>query len=581
MHAIDWCIIVGYFALVIGVSTWVTKRNKNTTDDYFLAGRNLAWWVIGASIFSSNIGSEHLVGLAGSGATDGVAMAHYELHAWCVLILGWVLIPFFMRGKVFTMPEFLERRFSPGCRTFLAMVSLISYVLTKVAVGIFAGGVVFSALMPEMHLGPLDSFWVGSIIVLGMAGIYVFMGGMRAVAYTDVLQVSVLVIGSALLTFFGLKALGGWDVLKDTLGSEMFNLWKPLIPAGVEGTWEPVKETGRMAWYFNTNYPWIGMLFCAPIVGLWYWCTDQYIVQRALGAPNQKEARRGCIFAGALKLLPVFIFILPGMICFALAKTGQYEMLNVLVNEDQTVNRAAAQGAFPLLIKSVLPIGVRGIVVAGLIAALMGSLAGTFNASSTLFTMDVYRRFKPNASQATLVWVGRLAVLAMVVIGLLWIEVIRGADGLYNYLQSVQGYLAPPIFVVFFMGIFWKRMNAKGCIAALAVGFALGIFRMAIDTPVTLGILKGGYQEGSFFWIINNFYFQYFSVIITIISLAVMVIVSYATREPDYAQIRGLTFGNVTPEQKRITRESWNWVDVVGTALVLAMILWAYLYFNG
>lgn len=581
MHAIDWCIIVGYFALVIGVSTWVTKRNKNTTDDYFLAGRNLAWWVIGASIFSSNIGSEHLVGLAGSGATDGVAMAHYELHAWCVLILGWVLIPFFMRGKVFTMPEFLERRFSPGCRTFLAMVSLISYVLTKVAVGIFAGGVVFSALMPEMHLGPLDSFWVGSIIVLGMAGIYVFMGGMRAVAYTDVLQVSVLVLGSALLTFFGLKALGGWDVLKDTLGSEMFNLWKPLIPAGVEGTWEPVKETGRMAWYFNTNYPWIGMLFCAPIVGLWYWCTDQYIVQRALGAPNQKEARRGCIFAGALKLLPVFIFILPGMICFALAKTGQYEMLNVLVNEDQTVNRAAAQGAFPLLIKSVLPIGVRGIVVAGLIAALMGSLAGTFNASSTLFTMDVYRRFKPNASQATLVWVGRLAVLAMVVIGLLWIEVIRGADGLYNYLQSVQGYLAPPIFVVFFMGIFWKRMNAKGCIAALAVGFALGIFRMAIDTPVTLGILKGGYQEGSFFWIINNFYFQYFSVIITIISLAVMVIVSYATREPDYAQIRGLTFGNVTPEQKRITRESWNWVDVVGTALVLAMILWAYLYFNG
>lgn len=581
MHAIDWCIIVGYFALVIGVSTWVTKRNKNTTDDYFLAGRNLAWWVIGASIFSSNIGSEHLVGLAGSGATDGVAMAHYELHAWCVLILGWVLIPFFMRGKVFTMPEFLERRFSPGCRTFLAMVSLISYVLTKVAVGIFAGGVVFSALMPEMHLGPLDSFWVGSIIVLGMAGIYVFMGGMRAVAYTDVLQVSVLVIGSALLTFFGLKALGGWDVLKDTLGSEMFNLWKPLIPAGVEGTWEPVKETGRMAWYFNTNYPWIGMLFCAPIVGLWYWCTDQYIVQRALGAPNQKEARRGCIFAGALKLLPVFIFILPGMICFALAKTGQYEMLNVLVNEDQTVNRAAAQGAFPLLVKSVLPIGVRGIVVAGLIAALMGSLAGTFNASSTLFTMDVYRRFKPNASQATLVWVGRLAVLAMVVIGLLWIEVIRGADGLYNYLQSVQGYLAPPIFVVFFMGIFWKRMNAKGCIAALAVGFALGIFRMAIDTPVTLGILKGGYQEGSFFWIINNFYFQYFSVIITIISLAVMVIVSYATREPDYAQIRGLTFGNVTPEQKRITRESWNWVDVVGTALVLAMILWAYLYFNG
>ena len=581
MHAIDWCIIVGYFALVIGVATWVTKRNKDTADDFFLAGRNLAWWVIGASIFSSNIGSEHLVGLAGSGATDGVAMAHYELHAWCVLILGWILIPFFMRGKVFTMPEFLEKRFSPGCRTFLSIVSLVSYVVTKVAVGIFAGGVVFSALLPDMHLGPIDSFWIGSIIVLCMAGLYVILGGLRAVAYTDVIQVSVLVLGSGLLTYFGLKALGGWDVLRSTLGSEMFNLWKPLIPAGVEGTWEPVKETGRMAWYFNANYPWIGMLFCAPIVGLWYWCTDQYIVQRALGAPSQKEARRGCIFAGALKLLPVFIFIIPGMICFALAKSGQYETLSALVNQDGSVNRAAAQGAFPLLVQTVLPIGVRGIVVAGLIAALMGSLAGTFNASSTLFTMDVYRRLKPQASQASLVWVGRIAIAVMVVIGLLWIQVIRGADGLYNYLQSVQGYLAPPIFVVFFFGIFWKRLNAKGCLAALIVGFAVGIFRMAVDTPVTLGLLKDGYAEGSFFWIVNNFYFQYFSVLITLIAMITMVVVSYATREPDYAKIKGLTYGNVTPEQKRETRASWNWVDVAGTVAVLLMILGAYIYFNG
>lgn len=581
MHAIDWCIIAGYFALVIGVATWVSKRNKDTADDFFLAGRNLAWWVIGASIFSSNIGSEHLVGLAGSGATDGVAMAHYELHAWCVLILGWVLIPFFMRGKVFTMPEFLEKRFSPSCRTILSIVSLISYVVTKVAVGIFAGGVVFSALLPEMHIGPIDSFWIGSIIVLCMAGLYVILGGMRAVAYTDMIQVGVLVLGSALLTYYGLKALGGWDVLRSTLSSEMFNLWKPLIPAGVEGTWAPIKEEGRMAWYFNTNYPWIGMLFCAPIIGLWYWCTDQYIVQRALGAPNQTEARRGCIFAGALKLLPVFIFIIPGMICFALAKHGQYEALNVLINEDGSVNRLAAQGAFPMLVKTVLPTGVRGVVVAGLMAALMGSLAGTFNASSTLFTMDIFRRIRPQAPQHMLVWVGRLAVAIMVIIGLLWIEVIRGADGLYNYLQSVQGYLAPPIFVVFFFGIFWKRLNAKGCISALIVGFVLGLFRMAVDTPLPLGLLENGYAEGSFLWIVNNIYFQYFSVLITLVSVLVMVGVSYATQEPDYVKIKGLTYGNVTPEQRRETRESWNWKDVLGTCIVLGMILAAYMYFNG
>lgn len=581
MHAIDWCIIAGYFALVVGVATWVSKRNKNTADDFFLAGRNLPWWVIGASIFSSNIGSEHLVGLAGSGATDGVAMAHYELHAWCVLILGWILIPFFMRGKVFTMPEFLEKRFSSSCRTILSIVSLVSYVVTKVAVGIFAGGVVFSALLPEMHIGPIDSFWIGSIIVLCMAGLYVILGGMRAVAYTDIIQVAVLVLGSALLTFYGLKALGGWDVLRNTLSSEMFNLWKPLIPAGVEGTWAPIKEQGRMAWYFNTNYPWIGMLFCAPIIGLWYWCTDQYIVQRALGAPNQKEARRGCILAGALKLLPVFIFIIPGMVCFALAKQGQYEALNILVNEDGSVNRLAAQGAFPMLVKTVLPTGVRGVVVAGLMAALMGSLAGTFNASSTLFTMDIFRRIRPHAPQHTLVWVGRLAVAVMVIIGLFWIEVIRGADGLYNYLQSIQGYLAPPIFVVFFFGIFWKRLNAKGCISALVVGFILGLFRMAVDTPLTLGLLENGYAEGSFLWIVNNIYFQYFSVLITLISILVMVGVSYATQEPDYVKIKGLTYGNVTPEQRRETRESWDWKDVLGTCIVLGMILAAYIYFNG
>jgi SSS family solute:Na+ symporter len=454
-------------------------------------------------------------------------------------------------------------------------------VLTKVAVGIFAGGGVFSALLPEMHIGPIDSFWIGSIIVLCMAGLYVILGGMRAVAYTDIIQVAVLVLGSALLTYYGLKALGGWDVLRDTLSSEMFNLWKPLIPAGVEGTWAPIKEQGRMAWYFNTNYPWIGMLFCAPIIGLWYWCTDQYIVQRALGAPNQTEARRGCIFAGALKLLPVFIFIIPGMICFALAKHGQYEALNVLINEDGSVNRLAAQGAFPMLVKTVLPTGVRGVVVAGLMAALMGSLAGTFNASSTLFTMDIFRRIRPQAPQHMLVWVGRLAVAIMVIIGLLWIEVIRGADGLYNYLQSVQGYLAPPIFVVFFFGIFWKRLNAKGCISALIVGFVLGLFRMAVDTPLTLGLLENGYAEGSFLWIVNNIYFQYFSVLITLVSVLVMVGVSYATQEPDYVKIKGLTYGNVTPEQRRETRESWNWKDVLGTCIVLGMILAAYMYFNG
>jgi len=293
LHAVDWLVIAAYFAIVFGIAWWayLKERQSQTTTEYFLAGRNLGWWIIGAAVFSSNIGSEHLVGLAGSGATDGVAMAHYELHAWCLLVLAWIMVPFYMRSKVFTMPEFLERRFSPVNRTVLSIISLVAYILTKLAVGIFAGGVVFAVLIPNIEFMGLDSFWIGSILVIVLTGIYTIMGGMRAVAYTSAIQTVILVIGSACVMVFGLKALGGWGALREWAGSEMFNLWKPLVPDGVAGTWAPVKESGRMAWYFNDNYPWIGMLFCAPIVGLWYWCTDQYIVQRVLGAQNETDAR--------------------------------------------------------------------------------------------------------------------------------------------------------------------------------------------------------------------------------------------------------------------------------------------------
>ena len=662
--ALDWVFIIGYFTILFGLAWWVIKKSKDTTDDYFLAGRNLGWFIVGASIFASNIGSEHLVGLAGSGTTDGVAMAHYELHAWCLLVLGWVMVPFYMRSKVFTMPEFLEKRFSPTSRWVLSLISLIAYVITKIAVGIFAGGIVFSVLLPNMHLSigslQLDSFWLGSILVIVLTGIYTVLGGLRAVAYTEAIQTIILVIGSLLLTIFGIKALGGWGQLKAVCGSEMFNLWKPLVPKGVEFTWAPVKESGRMAWYFNDNYPWLGMLFCAPIIGLWYWCTDQYIVQRALGAPNEKEARRGSICASFLKLLPVFIFIIPGMICFALAKTnyvkpdngvaaisqdaetlqnsmfldtdkalsfakegdkegfqnyikGDAPLMNAFNSDNPVENvqkvlsageekkvalnektgkyenteegtgmyllRGESQKAFPLLVMNILPDGVRGIVVAGLLAALMSSLAGVFNACSTLFTIDFYSKLKPNASQHQLVWTGRVATGVMVVIGLLWIPVIQGSKGLYDYLQGVQSYLAPPIFVVFFFGVFWKRLNAKGCLSALIVGFALGLIRLGIDTPVKL--FGTTYAEGSFLWIMNNMFFQYYSILILIVCIFVMVIVSYLTKAPSYEKISGLTYGTVTAEDRKESRSSWSTIDVILSVLLCILILCAYMYFRG
>lgn len=570
-----------YFGILLGVAWWVVRRAKDTANDYFLAGRDLGWGVIGASIFASNIGSEHIVGLAGSGATSGMAMAHYELHAWCLLVLAWVFVPFYMRSMVFTMPEFLERRFNEKSRYVLSVVSLITFVISKIAVGIFAGGVVFGTLLPEMQLNlggqVVDSFWIGSVLVIVLTGLYTTLGGMRAVAYNDAVQVSVLILGSALLTGYGLTELGGWSELRRICGSEMFNLWKPLTPAGVESTWSPVMETNaagqvvRQAWYFNGFFPWLGMLFCAPIIGLWYWCTDQYIVQRALGAPNEKVARQGSIFAAFLKLFPVYLFIIPGLICFALVKSGK---LPELPNSN---------GAFPHLVQYLLPSGIRGIVVAGLLSALMGSLAGVFNACSTLFTIDLYQKWKPQATQHQLVRTGRFATVVMVLVALAWIPVIKGATGLYDYLQSVQSYLAPPIFVVFFLGVFWKRMNGAGALWAMIVGFALGLFRMFVDTPITLGLagFERGYPKDSFLWIINNIYFQYFSVLITIVSALVMIGVSYATREPDYATLKGLTFETTTAEDRATSSASWGRGEVLASALVLLCILGGYLYFTG
>ncbi|MEI7481152.1 MAG: sodium:solute symporter [Elusimicrobiota bacterium] len=587
LTSLDWMMIAAYFSVLIGVAWWVINKRKDTADDYFLAGRNLSWWVVGASIFASNIGSEHVVGLAGSGAADGVAMAHYELHAWCLLVLAWVFVPFYARSMVFTMPEFLEKRFSVGSRYMLSFVSLITFVVSKIAVGIFAGGVVFATLLPEVHLhfaGHLiNSFWIGSVAVIVMTGLYTMLGGMRAVAYNDAIQCVVLITGSGLLTAYGLKQLGGWHELRALCGSEMFNLWKPLIPAGVTGTWLPVKETGRMAWYFNDYFPWLGMLFCAPIIGLWYWCTDQYIVQRALGAPNEATARRGSIFAAFLKLFPVYLFIIPGMIAFALAKSGKVPGLEVMVSPNGLPVPHEAQAAFPMMVKYLLPEGVRGIVVAGLLSALMGSLAGVFNACATLFTVDFYEKWRPKATQHQLVRMGRIATGVMVLIALAWIPVIQGAHGLYNYLQSVQGYLAPPVFVVFFFGVFNKRLNAKGCLWAMIVGFAMGIFRMAVDTPVTLGLagFENGYTPGSMLWIVNNIYFQYFSVLITIVSAVVMVVVSRMTQEPDYLKISGLTFETATAEDIQRTRASWHWTEVAASGLVLFCICWAYVYFRG
>ncbi len=532
LHYLDWIILGLYFTIILGIAWWVIRQKQDNTTEYFLAGRHVGWFVIGASIFASNIGSEHIVGLAGTAAKSGVAMGHYELHAWCVLLLGWVFIPFYMRSRVFTMPEFLEKRYSPTARWFLSVISLIAYILTKVSVTVYAGAVVFQALMGI-------EFWTGALITVVLTGIYTVMGGLRAVVYTEALQAIVLIIGSVTVTVMALIKIGGWNNLVAVAGSEHLNLFLPLN---------------------HPDFPWLGMLLAPPIVGIWYWCTDQYIVQRSLAAYNESQARRGTILAAYLKLLPFFIFIIPGVMAYALAKTGQLDF-------------ATSDQAFPTMVKALLPIGLRGLVVGGLLAALMSSLAAVFNSCSTLFTMDIYKKLRPQASEKHLVFVGRIATAVVVVCGILWIPFMRHISGeLYHYLQSVQSYLAPPITAVFLLGLFWKRINAWGAHAALFGGFFIGMLRLIAE--LNKDKLSG------FLFTFADVNFLYFCVYLFIASIGLMVIFSMLRPEPSFDKINGLTYATTVAEDKQASRASWNKRDLVLSLVVLVIIVLVMLYFS-
>jgi SSS family solute:Na+ symporter len=530
---VDWLVIVLYFLLTFGggaYATWREKRTRETSADYFLAGRDTGWFIVGASLFASNIGSEHLVGLAGTGAASGVAVAQFEILAcFALLLLGWVFASFYLRSGVYTMPEFLERRYSPAARWYLAIVSIIAYVLTKISVTIAAGGIVFTALMGL-------NFWTGALIVVVATGIYTIFGGLLAVLITDTLQMFVLIGGAVAVTIMGLDAVGGWNELMISVGPGFLDLWKPAR---------------------DPNFPWTGILFGAPILGIWYWCTDQFIVQRTLAARNLTEARRGTVFAAFLKLLPLFIFVIPGLIAAVLAQRGRL----ILSAPDQ---------ALPSLVAALLPAGLRGLVVAGLLAALMSSLSSVFNSTSTLITWDVYRKLNPGASEQRLVVVGMASTAVLVGLGLLWIPLMQLISGqLYQYLQSVQAYIAPPITAVFLVGLFSSRINARGAMAALYTGFVLGLGRLVLE-------LNKSRLDGVMFTF-ANINFLHFAALLFVLCTLVLVVVSLTAPPPAPERIAGLTYQTTARAAERRTGVT---VDVVLSAIVAAIIAAQWLYFS-
>src|SRR5215216_6530978 len=517
LGSLDWIFLILYMLVIAGISIWSIRKSKDSPTDYFLANRNLGWWVIGASILASNVGSEHIVGLAGSAAASGTVLGHYELHSWIVLVLGWVFVPFYMRSMVYTMPEFLERRFNAKTRRLLSIIQLLSYVIAKASVTIFAGALVFNSFLGV-------DFWTGAIILVIVTGIYTILGGLHTVMYTEAVQAVILLLGSAVLLFIGLDKVGGWNVMINSVSKEKLNMFRPLS---------------------DPDFPWLGILFASPIVGIWYWCTDQHIVQRCLAGKNEREARRGTIFAAYLKLLPFFIFLVPGLISIALVNQGKMVL---------TDNNAA----FPTLVKNLMPLGLRGLLAGGLLAALMSSLASVYNACSTLFTMDIYQKMKPEASGKELVKVGRIATGVVVILGMAWIPLMgRISDTLYTYLQSVQSYLAPPIAAVFLLGVFFKRINATGAYTSMVIGFIIGLAKLTLE--ISKDNLSGVLYD---FATIN---FLYFCIYLFLFSVASMVIISLFTPKPNAEQLKGLTFATTVAEDKAASRASWNKWDVIHT----------------
>ncbi len=559
MVTLDWIVIGIFFVLLVAIIVWVVSQKNSNSEDYFLGGRDASWIAIGASIFASNIGSEHLIGLAGAGASSGMAMAHWEIQGWMILILGWVFVPFYSRSMVLTMPEFLERRYNKESRTVLSLISLVSYVLTKVAVTVYAGGLVFQQVFGIEELWGIDFFWISAIGLVLLTALYTIFGGMKSVLYTSVLQTPILLGGSLIIVVLGLKAVGGWEQVLEICGATNVNDYG-------DSMINLIRDNR------DADFPWLGALIGSAVIGFWYWCTDQFIVQRVLSGKNEKHARRGTIFGAYLKLLPVFLFLIPGMIAYAMSVKG-----GIMVNGGVEYVLPTPDAAFPSLVAALLPAGVKGLVVCGILAALMSSLASLFNSSAMLFTIDFYKRFKPETPEKKLVKIGQIATVVIVTLGILWIPIMRSiGDVLYEYLQDVQSVLAPGIAAAFLMGITWKRASAKGGYWGLMSGFIIGVTRLG--SKVYYNTFPDA-ADNLFKTVFFDTNWLFFCGYMLLFCIAVVVIVSLNTTAPTSEKIQGLVFGTSTAEQRAATRASWNVWDVVNTVIILGLTSAFYIYF--
>ena len=524
LGTLDYWVVGAYFVGVAGIGYYSARRSLASSSSYFLGGKSIGWMAIGASLFASNISAEHFIGLTGTGAKSGLAVGQYEwLACLILLLLGWLFVPFYLRSGVFTMPEFLETRYNRHCRTYLSVVSLIAYVFTKISVSLFAGALVLEAVLGW-------NIWVAAIVLLLATGAYTVFGGLRAVIYTDFFQAAILIGGSIFLTFVAISKLGGLGAFVDRVEPEFFNLWKAVD---------------------HPEFPWTGILFGAPILGIWYWCTDQMIVQRTLAARDVAQARKATIFAGYLKILPVFILVLPGI-----AGRLLFPELNLETDSNYM---------YPTMINNLLPAGIKGLLLAALLAALMSSLSSVFNSSSTLVVMDFYKKYRPDASERQLVRAGQISTCVLVAAGLLWLPFIgRLSDQLFQYLQAVQAYISPPIAAVFLVGLLWKRANGRGALTALCAGFVLGAVRFVSE----LG-MKSGWMTWEPLVQLASINFLHYAICLFVVSVVLLVVVSMASARPTADNLRVFAPAEARPGQAPATPGG----DRANVALTVSLIL--------
>nr|XP_005887340.1 PREDICTED: sodium/glucose cotransporter 5 isoform X4 [Bos mutus] len=541
LTVVDIAIIAVYFALNVAVGIWSSCRaSRNTVRGYFLAGRDMTWWPIGASLFASSEGSGLFIGLAGSGAAGGLAVAGFEWNATYVLLaLAWVFVPIYLSSEIVTMPEYMQKRYGgQRIRMYLSVLSLLLSVFTKISIDLYAG-----ALFVHICLG--WNFYLSTVIMLAITALYTIAGGLTAVIYTDALQTLVMVAGAVILTIKAFEQIGGYEQLAEA--------YAQAVPSRtISNTTCHVPRADAMHMFrdpYTADLPWTGMTFGLTIMAAWYWCTDQVIVQRSLSARDLNHAKGGSILASYLKMLPMGLMVMPGMISRVL---------------------------FP---------GLRGLMVAVMMAALMSSLTSIFNSSSTLFTMDIWRRLRPRAGERELLLVGRLVIVVLVGVSVAWIPVLQGSNGgqLFIYMQSVTSSLAPPVTAVFVLGIFWRRAHEQGAFWGLMAGLAVGATRLVLEF---LHPAPPCGHPDTRPPILHGVHYLHFAVALFLLSGAVVVAGSLLTPHPQGVQIQSLTWWTLAQDlplgvktgDGRASQRHAFWARVCGVNAILLMCVNIFFY---